>query len=222
MQVVLDPKDKNQYDLSFPSMHISEWTLTKGHQDIIIYGWTRHTQYLTDGQFPLSELFDGLFSVAFSSLHCRSCRFSSGILYPRSSFKPGEAVKHCASGLTVSDCIDVSAPSQMIPGTGNGERAISSSLLHCTSRVTQRQSRFRKGRLRTMSFRIPIRLILYNRTRRLPPEARADPLTCFLHIYEALLSRSGQPIDAILPLKRRTSTSPEFCVDVSWNKRCGN
>lgn len=27
---------------------------------------------------------------------------------------------------------------------------------------------------------------LYNRTRRLPPEARPDPLACFLHIYGVL------------------------------------
>lgn len=36
---------------------------------------------------------------------------------------------------------------------------------------------------------MPIMLQLYNRTRRLPPEARADPLACFVHIYRVLQAR---------------------------------
>ena len=124
----------------------------------------------------------GIFSAAFSSL----LFYFTHLLLPFHTIKrqTQQNIAHRDEGHRTAL---TSQSLEVIPAAGDWKRAVPSSVLHCTSR-NDNVDVLGKVLRRTQSFRIPIRLHVYsyNRTRRLPPEVGADPLACFLHIYQVL------------------------------------
>ena len=121
----------------------------------------------------------------------------------------------------VPESIDASLPQcpKMIPATGYWERAIPSTCwIVCHESRNDNNDVLGRFCCELSRSGSPSGLPPYNRTRRFPPEARADPLTCLLHIYR-LLQASPRIQSTLLECRLMGNTNMDhakFYVDVSW------